>query len=777
MNPKLSIIVPCWNSDPYLEQCLDSLLGQSLSEIEIICIDDGSDDGTGSILSAYAERDSRVVAMLYSETGSASLRRKQGVLASRGEYIMFVDSDDWLEEDACRIALDAIYAKRVDILQFGAFVDNCGGLPESRIELNQKLVDPPEVKILSGNLVERCFADKQFGFTLWNKIYRGDLVRKAASFVEEGFFPKANDLYLAFLILYFAQTYSSLETRLYHYCFGRGMTGKNVLSLSEFDRHCRGAAVYFALERFVEGQHADQLLPALETIKSNLMSEQAGKWLNDLKPVERGGGFEAISKAWSSSATATAVLANSFYKKRRLDVLDSLVSAPPSLMEYIPREIKTVALCYRGIENGGAQRVVAMLCNKLSRALTSSGQPLKVVLVTDEEPSDDDYALSDQVTRVVVPSRDRFPAESYELRAKALQDIISQYAIDAFIHSLWIAPVLPWDMMSIKAHPRRPAFIVHTHSIAAMTFRSPTTPAETMRTFSLADAVVCLSSADEWYWGNFNNRALRIDNPCALVADREERAHFGGEVLLWVGRISKEKRPKDALRIFASVRRRLQNAQMVIVGDGDEKIKEDLISFVRNEGLEDCVSFEGFQSDVAPYYRNATALLSTSEFEGQPLTLLEAASCGLPIVLYEMPYLSFCSECEGWHSAPQGDVESAADSVVELLSFDETWREASDLLFDSCKRFLDADPVEKWMDLFARLERSEATTESFSPEGQMALQQIAKFHKESLELKTRQASKARRELEKLDRQRQRSGSVWARLRRKARKALSSFGCS
>lgn len=97
-NPKISIIVPVYNTESYLEECLDSILAQTLKDIEIICINDGSTDRSQDILERYAEKDKRVK-VLVKENGGQSSARNLGVNAATGEYVGFVDSDDFIDPE------------------------------------------------------------------------------------------------------------------------------------------------------------------------------------------------------------------------------------------------------------------------------------------------------------------------------------------------------------------------------------------------------------------------------------------------------------------------------------------------------------------------------------------------------------------------------------------------------------------------------------------------------------------------------------------------------
>ena len=117
--PEVSIIVPVYNVEKYLPKCLESLLGQTFSDIEIICVNDGSTDGSGEILKLYAQRDSRIK-IVTKENGGLFSARHEGMLYVKGKYILFVDSDDWVKENLVQKCLDSA-KNSPDIIIFGAY--------------------------------------------------------------------------------------------------------------------------------------------------------------------------------------------------------------------------------------------------------------------------------------------------------------------------------------------------------------------------------------------------------------------------------------------------------------------------------------------------------------------------------------------------------------------------------------------------------------------------------------------------------------------------------
>ena len=113
-NPKVSVIVPCYNVEKYIEDCIASLIKQTFKDIEIICVDDGSVDLTPKILKSFAELDTRVKVICQKNSG-VSAARNAGVHQAKGEYITFLDSDDWVNESYIEKLYDAITRNNADI--------------------------------------------------------------------------------------------------------------------------------------------------------------------------------------------------------------------------------------------------------------------------------------------------------------------------------------------------------------------------------------------------------------------------------------------------------------------------------------------------------------------------------------------------------------------------------------------------------------------------------------------------------------------------------------
>lgn len=117
---KVSVIIPVYNVEKYLRQCLDSVINQTLSDIEIICVDDGSTDSSLAILEEYANKDDRIK-ILKQQNQYAGVARNNGIKIANGEYIHFLDSDDWLDLDSYERLYNLMKEKECDFIKFKSY--------------------------------------------------------------------------------------------------------------------------------------------------------------------------------------------------------------------------------------------------------------------------------------------------------------------------------------------------------------------------------------------------------------------------------------------------------------------------------------------------------------------------------------------------------------------------------------------------------------------------------------------------------------------------------
>ncbi|WP_314159939.1 glycosyltransferase family 2 protein [uncultured Gemella sp.] len=168
MHKKISIIIPIYNVEKYLRRCIDSIVNQTYKNTEIILVNDGSPDNCREICDEYEEIDSRIK-VIHKANGGLSSARNAGLDIASGEYIMFVDSDDWISEDTLE-KLNKYVEKGCDIINFK--LRFAKRKTENIIKLNDKIKDSYECNLLS--YVDKLFSG-ELDFFICNKLYKKDL--------------------------------------------------------------------------------------------------------------------------------------------------------------------------------------------------------------------------------------------------------------------------------------------------------------------------------------------------------------------------------------------------------------------------------------------------------------------------------------------------------------------------------------------------------------------------------------------------------------------------
>lgn len=167
-NPVISIIVPVYHVEKYLRRALDSILSQTFSDFELILVNDGGNEKESAICREYAQKDDRIV-YLTQENQGLSAARNSGLEVHRGNWIMFIDSDDWVREDFCEKALQSVVTTDSDmgIFDFSYTIRNATEGITPRTQLPEGVYDSDT--ILEGRICGKvhCYA--------WNKIYRAEL--------------------------------------------------------------------------------------------------------------------------------------------------------------------------------------------------------------------------------------------------------------------------------------------------------------------------------------------------------------------------------------------------------------------------------------------------------------------------------------------------------------------------------------------------------------------------------------------------------------------------
>lgn len=210
MDKLVSIIVPVYNVEKFLDKCIESIIKQTYKNIEILCINDGSTDGCKEILDCWGEKDGRIK-IIHKENGGLISVRRLGVKTATGEYIAFIDSDDYVKEDMIELLLTSAIKSNSDIAVAGFETVDENGVSLQKIAPKEQTVDSKEAlrALLCDDFLETGL------YPVWNKLYKTSLF-EALSF-PSGVFNLGEDQYLNLLLLKKASKVSFLPNSVYSY--------------------------------------------------------------------------------------------------------------------------------------------------------------------------------------------------------------------------------------------------------------------------------------------------------------------------------------------------------------------------------------------------------------------------------------------------------------------------------------------------------------------------------------------------------------------------------
>jgi glycosyltransferase involved in cell wall biosynthesis len=686
---KISIIIPAYNVEDYLESTIDSVVGQTYRDIEILVVDDASSDRTREIILRYAENDARIVPVLFDDNKGPLYARKKGTELATGEYIVFVDGDDTLTVDACEIIATAIDEYHTDILQFPENVINVSDLNTDTISQVEKALTPYYGALDTDRLINKCAVDESISWNMHGKAFESKLMKKSCELMSDENISMAEDLYAHFVIMFFARTYRGVKSDgIYNYYIGRGITGQKRVDINTFRKYCLQGRIVELIQVFLQEQSAmDKFKRAFLNAKNRLLMHCVYNW-KLLLPKHKREGFELLERSWESVDVISKLAEVCWYEKKETADGISVSGALKSTKD----TVGTVAMFYYRLRNGGVERVVT----RLIEIWTEMG--LNVVLFTDEPPHADDYVTLSKYTRIVLPpGNDR---KTFSKRAQALDNALTKYKIDVMVYHAWINEFALWDALIVKSCGI--PFVMYTHNFFAFPALSSYLYQYDMpHIYRLFDYVVTLSRVDEWYWGNFCARVRCLSNPFHFELPQISVPIENNRELLWLGRLSPEKNFMDTIEIVALIAEKIPDIHLTIVGSGEnEDVLEDFVAAIETRGLSDNISCVGFNKDVYQYYSKSAVFLLTSEYEGYSLTLLESKAYGLPCVAYDLPYLELFRDGEGLIVVPMRNTDAMAEEVISLLEDKEKYETLSKQARCSAERYSCIDYTPIWGDIF-----------------------------------------------------------------------------
>lgn len=656
--PHISIIVPVYNIEKHLSRCIDSIISQTLQEIEIICVNDYSTDNCQSILDHYAQVDPRIIVIQHPCNQSILQARKSGVRIAKGSYILFVDGDDTLEPTACELLFETMARSKVEICNFPSKVIGLSSKTDLR-EVN-KFIKPITGNLEEDQVFSACYIKSQYGWSLWNKIYQANLIKKAYQLTGDFYCNMAEDLFTYFIISYLAKSYLGIEGEpIHNYFFGLGMTGGPLnRGLGKLKNLCEQSLITQELRKFLLQQNAsDKHFKVVDSLEKKFLDECIWYWFMILSIEDCAKGFDILIKYWGSEKVI-ALLSITHFDKQEIIAQKTLGS---SSLQIKKERIKKVGVFYHRMRNGGVERVISLLIP----VWIDLGY--NVVLFTDEEPANSDFFIPESVDRVVLPTSVGINPEETPKRIATLRSSLIKHDIDVLIHNASTSPMLMYDLLVIKTLGI-PAIVSSHECFSSSMFWRDTGIFKKIHVYKNADRVVVLTSVDHKFWTLFGINAMHIPNPLFAQTDKIRQSRLDTLNVIWVGRFAIEKQYIHPIHIFAEVVKEIPEAKLLMLGKGETAIQTvELKSEIERLGLTENVVLCGYFKDITHFYAMSSVYLTTSYHESFSMALIESRAFGIPSVVYELPNLDIFDDNKGVVIVPQGDINAAARAIIQLL--------------------------------------------------------------------------------------------------------------
>ncbi len=301
----VSVVVPVYNQQNKVAKCLKSIISQSYQKLQILIIDDGSTDNSPQILEKYAKADHRIEIIKQENQGLESTRFV-GIEYARGEYLTFVDSDDWLDYEAIKKMVEAIEKERaqVCVCSFWRVFDKYGRIKKGHRFPHDIITN----KQFINTKFPAFFGAGSFPVNIWGKLYKLDLLKQEKLMRSNVFY--GEDLCLNLQILPRAEKIVVLPDELYFYRWGGGTTMLKESLIEDAYKQYEMKRKYF--NEYDKGDYAGEL--AFELVQfylgyyeSQLISQKRGRWLELTERVFSDGRFQVALQCIPSSLESEKV--------------------------------------------------------------------------------------------------------------------------------------------------------------------------------------------------------------------------------------------------------------------------------------------------------------------------------------------------------------------------------------------------------------------------------------------------------------------------------------
>lgn len=693
---KVSIVVINRNSALTLDKCLSSLTSQTLKNIEIIVVDDCSDDDSQSVISDYSQRDSRIHLIALQQNCGPHMARKAGVEFASGQYIMFMDSDDFYAPNACEKAYNAVVGG-YDLVHFGIAL-----IPDARMNAStkKKIFAALETKAAElksrRELLDAIFKSRQYPVTLCSKIFSAPMCKKAFNEMADGFFSMAEDAYEMLVIGAKSLRSKVIADKLYNYRLD--FTKSKKQSSEKFFGRFRNIGILDAIAgKFMEDAGLSDYRGSLEKI----FLDSSFAPLHEYRPNEiKSRYFESLVKEYGILKIIDYLIDNFFHMHKII----APIIAYGKLEKKKSGTKKTIGLIYETFTKGGIETILVLLCEYLL------AKGFNVVFFLHER-SENDKNIPEGVRKEYLYPYEYTP-ERVKQNIHALYGYLQTIGPDFLFFFRYNRKSILWE--TILSHHLGIPVILFQHGAYYLShilddkYYQNGSYEEVLKCL---DKLVVLSADAEAYYHTRGINAQYIHNPVQACDIAPRPFSRRKRNLLFMARFSDPlKQSRHTLLAFKEMLQEIPDLRLMLTGDFAHPIeRNNFFDFAILLGIADHIVETGWLTETNDVYNEAGVLLLTSFSECFPLAVSEAQSAGLPAVIYDIPIMA-TQDNESIIRVPQGNFKALARETVALLRDQPRWETLASIAKAKSARFSQSSYISQITELLDTVTTSSKLT-------------------------------------------------------------------
>lgn len=666
-SPLISVIIINYNNGVYLEKCIESVINQTLKEIEIIVIDDCSTDNSLEIIGKYKKIDKRINLVVNKVNSLSMLSRKNGVDIAKGRYIIFLDSDDYLELNACEIAYSEI-SKGYDIVKFGMNIVNSYNHTQSEIvncDLFCNKGDSGEY--LYDEILTSIFDSRKVGWLLCGNIFLREICVIAFSELPKEKLTGPDDALAVIAIARHSRTMYKISDKLYNYNFGPGLTvnddPRKILTYAPAMARASVAlynyAVQYSLNINAERLYIDSstnLINRLINISCITDISSEFKQIVDILGIQ----------------TVLHILIHR-YAPHKFDEIESLIK------QWIPshRDIRHIGV----VLPTSSHNTMYFIKTFISELLICG---YKVTCFSEVYMKDELNILPGLEIVYIYPSWSGF--STLPERVLGLRKLVLEYDIDIVFHGGIDLPCIFWDIMMLHYHDIPIIIINNFKSLIPFGRKKTDTRNWEKHSLHCADAVICSSFIDELFLRitgansiylspivnqyNFYNSKHTTNNIAFIIRDETELS----EII-------------ECLKIMKEVTNKNPYISLVMIYTTTvNKYEMEIRKNIYDYGLVNHVSLKTAGFNYSDIIKSCDLLISLSHNDISYFDLIEAQANGIPCLVYDIP-IDFLNNSPGIIRVKYKNYFGISKQIISILTDYNEWNYFSMAAISAMKRY------------------------------------------------------------------------------------------